>query len=396
MVSKKYFGDDKNIEFKREIPSRHEKFLKDIIAFSNSTGGKVILGIEDETCIVYGIGEQSPFNTSSTGDFDGIKAGGNLTFTGSGTLSVEAGESGNGYSNSSINVANVTFNYGENIKPQVKAGNSASNTSIIEEPSLTTYTENKYVNIEPAYLLAVNLNGGNGTSGDYYTEGSTVNINAGNKTGCRFIRWEGSEGIVFGDSGSASTSFTMPAKVAAVDAVWISLVEPQSGTEVSVSGSNELTYGKSLSKLSLNTVTFVEKGTDNVVEGTLQWKDSTLQPNITDTTAEWEFIPTDSDNYEKLSGSVAIKVNNIPVTVSNKSGNDGYSQVYTYTGKEIAAPQAAQFIADSGSTDFTFTWYKDSVSEANKLAEGTRPSEIGTYILRVETAATTHYSEAAN
>lgn len=38
--------------------------MKDIIAFSNSTGGKVILGIEDETCIVYGIGEQSPFKLS--------------------------------------------------------------------------------------------------------------------------------------------------------------------------------------------------------------------------------------------------------------------------------------------------------------------------------------------
>ena len=64
MISKAYFGEDKNIEFKREIPNKHEKFLKDIIAFSNSTGGKVILGVEDETCIVYGIGEQSPFKLS--------------------------------------------------------------------------------------------------------------------------------------------------------------------------------------------------------------------------------------------------------------------------------------------------------------------------------------------
>jgi predicted HTH transcriptional regulator len=64
MVNKEYFGEGKNIEFKREIPSNHEKFLKDIIAFSNSTGGQVIVGIEDETCIVYGIGEQSPFKLS--------------------------------------------------------------------------------------------------------------------------------------------------------------------------------------------------------------------------------------------------------------------------------------------------------------------------------------------
>lgn len=64
MVNKEFFGEGKNIEFKREIPNNREKFLKDIIAFSNSTGGQVILGIEDETCIVYGIGDQSPFKLS--------------------------------------------------------------------------------------------------------------------------------------------------------------------------------------------------------------------------------------------------------------------------------------------------------------------------------------------
>lgn len=64
MIEKEYFGEGKNIEFKREIPSNHERFLKDIIAFSNSTGGKVILGIEDETHIVYGIGDASPFKLS--------------------------------------------------------------------------------------------------------------------------------------------------------------------------------------------------------------------------------------------------------------------------------------------------------------------------------------------
>lgn len=64
MVKREYFGESKNIEFKREIPSNHEKFLKDIIAFSNCTGGKVVLGIEEETNIVYGIGETSPFKLS--------------------------------------------------------------------------------------------------------------------------------------------------------------------------------------------------------------------------------------------------------------------------------------------------------------------------------------------
>lgn len=61
MVNKDYFGEGKKIEFKREIPIKHEKFLKDIIAFSNCSGGKVVLGIEDETNAVYGIGDINPF-----------------------------------------------------------------------------------------------------------------------------------------------------------------------------------------------------------------------------------------------------------------------------------------------------------------------------------------------
>ena len=45
MLNKDFFGETKNVEFKREIPSKHEKFLKDIIAFSNSTVCEVILAI---------------------------------------------------------------------------------------------------------------------------------------------------------------------------------------------------------------------------------------------------------------------------------------------------------------------------------------------------------------
>lgn len=64
MVEKKYFGEGRDIEFKRELPVKHEKFLKDVIAFSNCAGGKIILGIEDVTNIVYGIGDNNPFRLS--------------------------------------------------------------------------------------------------------------------------------------------------------------------------------------------------------------------------------------------------------------------------------------------------------------------------------------------
>lgn len=65
-VGKELFGEGKHVEFKAEIPDKHEKFLKDIIAFSNSSGGKVILGVEDETGIITGIGEQTPFKLSDS------------------------------------------------------------------------------------------------------------------------------------------------------------------------------------------------------------------------------------------------------------------------------------------------------------------------------------------
>ena len=37
MVNKEFFGETKNIEFKREIPSKREKFLKDIFELEFKT-----------------------------------------------------------------------------------------------------------------------------------------------------------------------------------------------------------------------------------------------------------------------------------------------------------------------------------------------------------------------
>ena len=64
MITKEYFGEGKHIEFKQQLPKNREHILKDIIAFSNTSGGKLILGIGDETGVVVGIGDQSPFKLS--------------------------------------------------------------------------------------------------------------------------------------------------------------------------------------------------------------------------------------------------------------------------------------------------------------------------------------------
>ena len=48
-------GENSHIEFKREIPERKESFLKTVSAFSNTSGGKIIFGIDDKTLEVAGI-----------------------------------------------------------------------------------------------------------------------------------------------------------------------------------------------------------------------------------------------------------------------------------------------------------------------------------------------------
>ena len=40
-------GESKNIEFKEILPSNSEKYTKTIIAFANTQGGKLIIGVAD-------------------------------------------------------------------------------------------------------------------------------------------------------------------------------------------------------------------------------------------------------------------------------------------------------------------------------------------------------------
>ncbi len=54
-------GETNNIEFKREIPADHKKYLKTIVAFANGFGGKIIFGIEDDTLEIVGINEKDVF-----------------------------------------------------------------------------------------------------------------------------------------------------------------------------------------------------------------------------------------------------------------------------------------------------------------------------------------------
>ena len=55
MIGKMYSGESKNIEYKVMLPEKSEKYMKTIIAFANTQGGKLIVGVDDKTHQVVGV-----------------------------------------------------------------------------------------------------------------------------------------------------------------------------------------------------------------------------------------------------------------------------------------------------------------------------------------------------
>ena len=52
-------GESKNVEFKETLPDKSEKYMKTIIAFANTQGGQLIVGVNDVTREVTEIGRAS-------------------------------------------------------------------------------------------------------------------------------------------------------------------------------------------------------------------------------------------------------------------------------------------------------------------------------------------------
>lgn len=44
-----FSGESKNIEYKVSLPDKSEKYMKTIVAFANTQGGKLIVGVDDKT-----------------------------------------------------------------------------------------------------------------------------------------------------------------------------------------------------------------------------------------------------------------------------------------------------------------------------------------------------------
>lgn len=54
-------GESKNVEFKESLPVKSSKYMKTIVAFANGQGGKLIIGVEDDTRKIVGIDKNEAF-----------------------------------------------------------------------------------------------------------------------------------------------------------------------------------------------------------------------------------------------------------------------------------------------------------------------------------------------
>lgn len=54
-------GESKNVEFKVSLPKDSAKYMKTIIAFANTQGGRLVIGVEDKTRSITGVDDDSVF-----------------------------------------------------------------------------------------------------------------------------------------------------------------------------------------------------------------------------------------------------------------------------------------------------------------------------------------------
>lgn len=134
-------------------------------------------------------------------------------------------------------------------------------------------------------------------------------------------------------------------------------VEIKRGNTVSVDGSNALTYGEKVSKLTLGNTVFVEAGTDDMIEGILSWSNPDEIPAAGTTQAGWVFKPTDSTHYAELTGTTAItvaKATPIVVTVPTVAER-GYNPDAALTSSDITGGSVTGVDGNSLAGTWSFT-----------------------------------------
>ena len=139
------------------------------------------------------------------------------------------------------------------------------------------------------------------------------------------------------------------------------LVTLKSGNTVSVNGSNALTYGDKLSKLSFSSVTFVDADTKTKVKGTLEWADPDLMPTAGTTQAGWVFKPDDSKHYEELTGTAAITVAKATPVIAEKPTAGALTYGQKLSDSTLTGGKAVYQTADGTEITGAFAWKNSSI-----------------------------------
>ena len=50
-----FSGESKNVEYKVTVPEKSEKYMKTVVAFANTQGGRLVIGVDDKTHQVVGV-----------------------------------------------------------------------------------------------------------------------------------------------------------------------------------------------------------------------------------------------------------------------------------------------------------------------------------------------------
>ena len=137
-------------------------------------------------------------------------------------------------------------------------------------------------------------------------------------------------------------------------------VEIKRGNTVSVDGSNVLTYGEKVSKLTLVNTIFVEAGTDDVIEGILSWSNPDEIPAAGTTQAGWVFRPADSRHYAELTGTAAITVAKATPVIAEKPTAGALTYGQKLSDSTLTGGKAAYQTADGTEITGTFAWKNSS------------------------------------
>ena len=138
-------------------------------------------------------------------------------------------------------------------------------------------------------------------------------------------------------------------------------VEIKSGNTVSVDGSNALTYGEKVSKLTLGNTVFVEAGTDDVIEGILSWSNPDEIPAAGTTQAGWVFKPADSTHYAELTGTAAITVAKATPVIAEKSTATALTYGQKLSDSTLTGGKATYKTVDGTEVAGTFAWKNSNI-----------------------------------